>query len=58
MLCPEVWTFDSPSFNATEMVQKEWNEVARKKLFAKVDRVYEMVSATTVYLHCGIKNGF
>lgn len=54
MLCPEVWTFDSPGFNATEVIHKEWTEVTRKKLFNKIEstqQMTELVSITKSYVY-------
>lgn len=61
MLCPEVWTFDSPCFNATEVIHKEWTEVTRKKLFNKIEstqQMTELVSITKSYVYIPLQWDF
>lgn len=42
MLCPEVWSFDSPGFHAQDAVNGEWNDAAKVKLFRNIERNYQM----------------
>lgn len=41
MLCPEVWTFDSPAFHAQESLNQDWNEATKLKLFNNIDRRHQ-----------------
>lgn len=55
MLCPEVWSFDSPALNANVEVKNEWNEIAKKKLFAKIERSQEMSEFVSADARLSIK---